>query len=90
MKLVNLQSFVNKLDESGIHGALVADSLFNVEFLYACLSVPEEARYLNMKKIIEDEIKLLRKPKSKNETTFTRSFKNDKKFTFRVSVLKQK
>ena len=94
LELVNLQSSLDVLNESGLHGALVADSCFNVDFLYNLLGVSEESsRYANMKKILEDEIKLLRKTtksgSSKNDSVFLRpltSFKTDKRiFTFRVS-----
>lgn len=81
------------MPESGIHGALVVDNIFNVDFLYNSLKVSEETRYFNMKKILEDEIKLLKKTKTprqemtKNDSTFLRSlnsFRSDKIMSFRV------
>jgi hypothetical protein len=58
------KNYSANLSESGLHGALVADISFNVDFLYSCLGVnTDETRYHNMKKILEDEIKLLRKTK---------------------------
>ena len=63
LKLVNLQEHVDKLPESGIHGALVADSSFNTECLFQCLQVQDESKYSNMRKILDDEIKLLKKTK---------------------------
>ncbi len=96
LKLVNLQSFTQNLAESGIHGALVVDSLFNVDYLYNSLKVTDEPKYFNMKKILEDEIKLLKKTKlprhemTKSDSTFLRSlnsFRSDKILSFRVSFL---
>jgi hypothetical protein len=102
LKLVNLQSFTQNLCESGIHGALVVDNLFNVDFLYNSLKVTDEPKYLNMKKILEDEIKLLKKTKNirqvimpnkqmqtNESSTFLRSlnsFKSDKILSFRGSL----
>lgn len=63
LKLVNLQAFARNLTESGIHGALVQEPFFNVDFLYSALKVTDEPRYHNMKKILEDEIRLLKKSK---------------------------
>lgn len=54
---------MSKLTESGLHGALVADSTFSIDHLYNCLGVEEESRHQNMKRILEDEIKLLKKTK---------------------------
>ena len=88
LKTVNLQTFLKKLNESGLHGALVVDNQFDVDFLYDSLGVSEiEPRYINMKKIIEDEIRLLRKPVEKTNAFVRKSFKNDKKtFNFRGSL----
>ena len=88
LKLINLQSFLKKLNESGLHGALLMDSQFDVDFLYESLGVSEiEPRYINMKKIIEDEIKLLRRPVAKTNSFMRKSFTNDKKtFNFRGSL----
>ena len=55
--------FSKNLPESGVHGALIQDNTFSVDFLYNALKVAEEPRYTNMKKILEDEIRLLKKPK---------------------------
>jgi hypothetical protein len=63
LKLVNLHEFLPNLSQSGLHGALVADSSFNTEFLFNALCVGDEQKYQNMRKILEDEIKLLRKTK---------------------------
>ena len=92
LKLVNLQSFTKKLNESGLHGAVVFDSQFSVDYLYDSLGVSEsETRYSNMKKILEDEIRLLRKPEKSscngNSSFMRSSFKNEKKsFNFRGSL----
>ena len=64
LKLVNLQTFLPNLPQSGLHGALISDNSFNVEFLYSALGVTDELKYQNMKKIIEDEIKLLKKSRA--------------------------
>lgn len=69
LNLVNLQAFLPALGQSGLHGALIADNAFNTDFLYSCLGVTNEQKYQNMKKIIDDEIKLLKK--SKTFVTFT-------------------
>lgn len=53
--------FLPNLSQSGLHGALINDNSFNVEFLYSCLNVTDEPRYVNIKKILDDEIKLLKK-----------------------------
>ncbi len=45
-----------------MHGALVADSSFNIDSLYDALRV-DELKHQNIKKILEDEIKLLKKSK---------------------------
>lgn len=63
LKLVNLQEHVDKLPESGIHGALVADNSFNTECLFQCLDIHDESKYSHMRKILDDEIKLLKKTK---------------------------
>ena len=63
LKLVNLQAFTKNLPESGLHGSLIHDNIFTVDFLYTSLQVTDEPRYQNMKKILEDEIKLLRNPR---------------------------
>lgn len=63
LKLVNLHEHIEKLPESGIHGALVADSSFNTECLFHCLQVQDENKYNNIRKILDDEIKLLKKTK---------------------------
>ena len=85
------------MPESGIHGALVVDNSFNVDFLYNSLKVGDETRYFNMKKILEDEIKLLKKTKTsrqemtKTDSTFLRSlnsFRSDKIMSFRVRIFK--
>ena len=88
------KAFTNNLDESGIHGALAVESMFNVDYLYSSLKVPDEARYFNMKKILEDEIRLLKKTKttrqdtaSKPEPAFLRSFNSLSIMSFRVSYL---
>ena len=89
LKLVNLQAFTKKLKESGLHGGLIFDSQFNADFLYDSLGVSEtETRYSNMKKILEDEIRLLRKPIVVKSNSFMRSSsKNEKKsFNFRGSL----
>jgi len=92
LNLVNLQAFLPALGQSGLHGALVADNAFNTDFLYSSLGVTNEQKYQNMKKIIDDEIKLLKKSKTftKNDSVLQRplaSFKNDKRiFTFRGSL----
>ncbi|CAF0806729.1 unnamed protein product [Brachionus calyciflorus] len=93
LKLVNLNEYVCKLSESGLHGALVVENSFNTDSLFHCLGIEDEAKYHNIKKILDDEIKLLKKTKSnmKLESAFTRplsSFKNDKQrmFTFRGSL----
>lgn len=94
LKLVNLQAFAKNLPESGIHGALVHDSIFTVDFLYHSLKVTDEPRYFNMKKILEDEIKLLRKPRSDSKdpnAVFSRSVsalkaEKPKIFTLRGSL----
>ena len=88
LKMVNLESFLKKLSESGLHGALLIDNQFDVDFIYDCLGVSEiEPRYINMKKIIEDEIKLLRRPVHKTSSFMRKSFKSDKKaFNFRGSL----
>ena len=62
LRLVNLQAFAGNLSQSGLHGPFVGHDAFNVDMLYACLSVPvDEAKYTNMKKIIDGEIRLLRR-----------------------------
>ncbi|RNA03807.1 kazrin-like isoform X4 [Brachionus plicatilis] len=93
LKLVNLHEHVDKLPESGMHGALVADSSFNTECLFHCLQVQDESKYANIRKILDDEIKLLKKTKNnmKMDSAFSRplsSFRNDKQriFTFRGSL----
>lgn len=91
LKLVNLQNFSANLSESGIHGALVIDSAFNVDILYMCLGVnSEETRYHNMKKILEDEIKLLKKTNGITKPAFSRtltSIKHEKRmFNLRGSL----
>lgn len=78
LKTVNLQLFIKKLSESGLHGGLClleATTHFNVDFLYESLGVSEiEPKYLNMKKIIDDEIQLLRSPSMQIGITKSSSF----------------
>lgn len=66
LKLVNLHEFLPNLAQSGLHGALIVSDhvSFATEFLYSALRVPDEPKYQNMKKILDDEIKLLKKSKT--------------------------
>ena len=65
LKLVNLQAFLPNLAQSGLHGGIVADNSFTADFLFLVLAVPvDEAKYQNMRKILDDEIKLLKKSKT--------------------------
>lgn len=57
-----LKSYADNLSESGLHGAFVADSSFNIDALYEALRV-DEIKHHHIRKIIEDEIKLLKKSK---------------------------
>ena len=96
LKLVNLQKYLPNLSQSGLHGALVVDNGFNVEFLFNILDIKTDldvySHENSIRKILEDEIKLLKKVKSnvKSETVFLRplsSFRSEKKtFTLRVGV----
>jgi hypothetical protein len=61
-KNLYFKSYADNLKESGLHGALVADSSFNIDSLYDALRV-DELKHQNIKKILEDEIKLLKKSK---------------------------
>ena len=75
------------------------DNSFTVDTLYQCLKVPDDARFTQAKKIVDDELKLLKKGKSlgqKSDSQFMRSVcyatmnKNEQQrrstFTFRGSL----
>lgn len=53
---------MDNLNESGIHGALVNDHAFNVDYLYEALRI-DEARHQSLKKILDEEVKHLKKSK---------------------------
>ncbi len=93
--------FLKHLNESGLHGAFVMDSSFTVDTLYQCLKVPDDAHFIQLKKIVDDELKMLKKGKSlgqKSGSQFMRSvgystMKNEQQqqqrrstFTFRGSL----
>jgi hypothetical protein len=68
LQMVNLKQYSDTMCESGIHGALLANAdTFTVDILYQCLGANgDEQRLQMMKKILEDELKLLRKIKNPN------------------------
>jgi hypothetical protein len=77
LKTVNLQVFIKKVNDSGLHGGLclpAGDVHFNVDFLYECLAVSEiEPKYLNMKQSIDDQIQLLRRKSPPLQIAITKS-----------------
>ena len=95
LKLVNLQKYLPYLSQSGLHGALVMDSAFNVDFLFHCLDIKNDEfiQENNMRKILDEEIKILKKTKTgrPESSVFLRhigSFRHEKKgsFNFRGSL----
>ena len=81
------------MSESGLHGAFMLDSSFNVDILFDALNI-EEAKNQVSKKYIEDELKNLKKSKSaKIDSAFVRSistFRSERKmFNFRVSLIER-
>jgi hypothetical protein len=103
LQMVNLKQYGDALCESGIHGALLSQSdTFTVDMLYQCLGANgDEQRLQMMKKILEDELKLLRKIKnvncaytvavkhfqsSKNNSSFVRATTKDGKRIFTFRV----
>jgi hypothetical protein len=72
----SFKPFLKHLNESGLHGAFVMDNAFTVDTLYQCLKVPDDARFTQAKKIVDDELRLLKKGKSlgqKSDSQFMRS-----------------
>jgi hypothetical protein len=60
LRLVNLQKYIVNLSQSGLHGALLVDNVFNLDFMLNILEVKTDDVHEN-KKILDDEIKLLKK-----------------------------
>lgn len=96
--LLFFKPFLKHLNESGLHGAFVMDNSFTVDTLYQCLKVSDDVRFTQAKKIVDDELRLLKKGKSlgqKSDSQFMRSvcystMKNEQQrrntFTFRGSL----
>ncbi len=57
------KSYEDNLYESGLHGALILDNSFNVDYVYEALRI-DESRSQTNRKHIEDEIKTLKKSKT--------------------------
>lgn len=58
-----MKRYSSLLPQSGLHGGLVVDSSFNVELLLSLLDIKSDqfSNEFNHKKILEDEIKILKK-----------------------------